>query len=609
MKLTHLARYFLTLVMSLQLLIPVAHAAASPAATVPRHARYRISLNGFKVNQETWDNAFQVDGKRDEVFLRADVRVADKSGNVLLQDESRSSVMGDINGYAGRVQAGSASSTGGLRTGDPFPTSTPWVRSGDLMHDRPPMQMIEVDLTEGENGVAIVPSVWEWDGGTDMFTEWGQLIANHGADLGAAIATIVTGPAATDASPSTFIKDGLSMGLPALFSIASGIFGQAKDRPIGMTPKGSDYEFNSKVLVLTYQSAELALHTDFGEGPGVFGVVYTDAGSLGAGSYTVYFQVERLTPYDLTPPETAIDSGPTGTVNNASASFAFSSSEPDSSFECSLDGAAFSGCSSPAQYTGLSDGSHTFQARATDAAGNLDATPAVRTWAVDTLAPSLSGPPLQSLISNSTLGTSTIPLRVTWTAASDAGSGIRGYQVQQRQMSGTAWGAWTNATAFTAARSITRGLAPGTYQFQVRAQDGAGNWGAYRTGAAFALSVAQETSTAVTYSTGWTAAALTGAFGGSVKFASASTARATYTFSGRSVAWVSTRAGDRGQADVLVDGVKVTTVDLSSTTLLTRKVVFVKTGLSPTTTHKLEIRVLGTAGRPRVDLDAFAVVR
>ncbi len=95
-------------------------------------------------------------------------------------------------------------------------------------------------------------------------------------------------------------------------------------------------------------------------------------------------------PADTTPPDTTIDSGPSGTVTSATANFTFSSSEVGSTFECSLDGAAFTACSSPKEYTGLSGGEHTLRVKATDTAGNTDATPASRTWTIDATAPTVS---------------------------------------------------------------------------------------------------------------------------------------------------------------------------------------------------------------------------
>jgi hypothetical protein len=88
------------------------------------------------------------------------------------------------------------------------------------------------------------------------------------------------------------------------------------------------------------------------------------------------------TPSDVTPPETRIDSGPSGTVASTSAAFTFSADEAGSTFDCSLDGAAFTSCTSPASYSGLAEGSHTFEVRATDPAGNTDPTPASRAWTV-----------------------------------------------------------------------------------------------------------------------------------------------------------------------------------------------------------------------------------
>ncbi len=92
---------------------------------------------------------------------------------------------------------------------------------------------------------------------------------------------------------------------------------------------------------------------------------------------------------DATPPETNIDSGPAGMTSTTSASFVFSSSDAGASFACALDGAAFAACSSPKTYSGLALGSHTFEVRARDLVGNLDPTPAARSWSIeaDTAAP------------------------------------------------------------------------------------------------------------------------------------------------------------------------------------------------------------------------------
>jgi hypothetical protein len=91
-------------------------------------------------------------------------------------------------------------------------------------------------------------------------------------------------------------------------------------------------------------------------------------------------------PPDEIPPETFIDSGPSGTVDSSSATFSFHATEANSTFACRLDGAAFSPCDSPKTYFGLANGAHTFAVFATDAAGNADTSPASRTWTVQATA-------------------------------------------------------------------------------------------------------------------------------------------------------------------------------------------------------------------------------
>lgn len=80
---------------------------------------------------------------------------------------------------------------------------------------------------------------------------------------------------------------------------------------------------------------------------------------------------------DTTPPQTSIVSHPPDPSSSADAAFAYTSNEAASSFECSLDGSAFSSCpTAGASYSGLVAGSHSFQVRAVDASANVDPTPA-----------------------------------------------------------------------------------------------------------------------------------------------------------------------------------------------------------------------------------------
>jgi hypothetical protein len=89
---------------------------------------------------------------------------------------------------------------------------------------------------------------------------------------------------------------------------------------------------------------------------------------------------------DFTPPETAIDAHPDATTDATDATFTYHApAEPNSevSFECKLDGADFTPCSDDGIfYSNLAPGQHTFDVRATDYAGNQDATPAEYGWLI-----------------------------------------------------------------------------------------------------------------------------------------------------------------------------------------------------------------------------------
>ncbi|WP_434386353.1 adventurous gliding motility protein AgmC [Melittangium boletus] len=80
-------------------------------------------------------------------------------------------------------------------------------------------------------------------------------------------------------------------------------------------------------------------------------------------------------------PSPVITSGPEGTTTSRDARFEFGATQPGVTYECSLDGATFTPCTSPQDYTGLAPGEHTFQVRTRDSAGNVSE-PATRTWVV-----------------------------------------------------------------------------------------------------------------------------------------------------------------------------------------------------------------------------------
>ena len=160
---------------------------------------------------------------------------------------------------------------------------------------------------------------------------------------------------------------------------------------------------------------------------------------------------------DTAPPDTTISSGPSGTSQSATAAFGFSSTETGSSFECRLDGGAWSSCTSPKAYSGLAVGAHTFEVRATDAAFNTDPTPATQNWTyeLDTTAPETtitSGPP----------ETTGVPRATFAFSSSETGS------IFECRLDGGAWSACSSPKSYV-------GLADGLHSFETRATDASQN--------------------------------------------------------------------------------------------------------------------------------------
>jgi glucose/arabinose dehydrogenase len=118
-------------------------------------------------------------------------------------------------------------------------------------------------------------------------------------------------------------------------------------------------------------------YSDLADGDHAFSVAATNAvGTADASPATAAWTV------DTAPPETTLSGAPPASTGDTSATFAFAASEDGSTFACSLDGIAPHSCSPPEVFTGLSPGAHSYSVAATDAAGNVDSSPAAASWTI-----------------------------------------------------------------------------------------------------------------------------------------------------------------------------------------------------------------------------------
>ncbi len=119
---------------------------------------------------------------------------------------------------------------------------------------------------------------------------------------------------------------------------------------------------------------------------------------LGEGPHTATFRAEdevgnqdpkpdiRTFIVDTIPPDTTIDTGPSGTITVDEATFTYAGHPAGDAnkFQCQIDDQPFADCLGGKTFTGLVEGPHTATFRAEDAVGNQDPTPATRTFTVDT---------------------------------------------------------------------------------------------------------------------------------------------------------------------------------------------------------------------------------
>jgi hypothetical protein len=249
---------------------------------------------------------------------------------------------------------------------------------------------------------------------------------------------------------------------------------------------------------------------------------------------------------------------------------------------------------------GVAEGTYNVEAVATSGGESHAAVGRVRIDATD---PTVLAPWVR--LTGGTVGYASTPLVVSWDS-SDAASGVRAVELQQS----TDGGAFARVGTFSPrTKSSLRYLNTGhTYRFRTRASDNAGNMSGWSEGGTFQLLRTEQTGGRVTYTGTWRTQRVSWASGGSLRYSAQRGATATMSLWGRAVSWVAPRGPLRGWAQVYVDGQYVQVVSLYSRTSVARRVAFVYRWATPGA-HTLKIRVYGTPGRPRIDVDAFIVIR
>ena len=223
---------------------------------------------------------------------------------------------------------------------------------------------------------------------------------------------------------------------------------------------------------------------------------------------------------------------------------------------------------------------------------------------VDLTAPILRGAVTTSWIAGTTMLGNYVSLQAIWPLATDTGTGVAAYRVFV-SVDGHPYTVLTTTTARTARTFAATGH---TYRFRVFAFDRARNISASVYSPIVRVLGYQDSNRAIRYSSGWHSSISTAYYGGTARYTVARLATASLTFSGRSVAWNAILGPTRGSARVYIDGRLISTVNLNSPTVTLRRIVFARTW-SAVGTHTIRVVVLGTAGHPRVDLDAFIVLR
>ena len=226
---------------------------------------------------------------------------------------------------------------------------------------------------------------------------------------------------------------------------------------------GSHSIVSSATFEMTSTEAPASFECSLDGAPFVACVSPTTFNALPDGDHTVAIRAKDVAGnVDPTPatrawnikgaPTTSLSGAPPASTTVRTATFAFTSNDPNATFQCALDTTVFTPCTTPRVLTGLGDGPHTFRVRAVDQLATPDASPEIATWSVDPPTTKLTNVPPSSLATTATFGfISTNDPIATFECALDGA-----------------------VFSFCASPLTLSQITPGSHSFQVRAKDANG---------------------------------------------------------------------------------------------------------------------------------------
>jgi hypothetical protein len=293
----------------------------SASLTVVR-ARYRLVAEAIRVATETADKPLSEDGVFDEVFVASFaeryLRPSPATGGGMTLVERQpvqvSHVHGDVANWrpSDRVQAGTASATGGVRGRDVI--NPIWAApSGNYLGGSPGFVLWEGELLPGKHDLLLRPTIWELDdtysGGAlsrnpdaascfNFLCSWRAIIAGASSFMAPAQAAM--------AGSQIAVIDGYKVGYGGSPSVVH-LEKQDSDRPVGLQVGGTapshlglTGDWYDKVVVLSSEKIEAAL----ARGSNRIEVRYWDHWAVPNqpqttvdylnGDYTLVIRIERL---------------------------------------------------------------------------------------------------------------------------------------------------------------------------------------------------------------------------------------------------------------------------------------------------------------------------